>query len=187
MKEGLQVINFNALKHHFSFLKTKMELWLTKGWEEVHKDLSELGENQFDMYTGNLTPDEITGETEHQMELNSIVSPGDLQLYLGKLHFRSITLSDGSRWIIRESESSPGSIHLHPGRNQPLVRRIKALHLKTAVAIIHNNKNNTLSVNDLTTLKINHIRVTLLGLSPVRSIHESRKITETVKFMIGTH
>jgi hypothetical protein len=185
MKEGLRVINFNTLKHHFRYLKMRMDLWAAMGWDKVYNELLELGENQFDIYTGNLTPDDITGYIQEQLEMSGITTSCELRNYLGKTTYRSLTLCDGSRWIIRESESGSGFVHLHPGRNQPLVIRIKALHLKTAVALFYEYHGCLPAIQEFTTLQINMVRTTRLGLSPIKSIEESRGITDTLSFLTG--
>jgi hypothetical protein len=181
-ENNLQV-KLNALKHHASFLRFRLEQWRKKPWNIVKEELQELGNNQFDVYTGELTVDEILTQVNEILTLNKLKTREDLKNWLGKACYRTILLSDCSRWVIREGESELKPVHLHPGRNQLHVKRIRATHLKTAVALIYENRENTSSLQDCTTQKINHIRITHLELSPVKSVEDCHRILETIKFL----
>jgi hypothetical protein len=186
METAHSLVRLNALKHHYFFLKSKMEEWIGMEWAQVREELLQLGNNQFDMYTGNLTEDEICREAGEYLLKNQIQSRTDLHKWLGKSGYKTFVLSDQSMWVVRESGSSQISAHIHPARNQKMVRRIKSSHVKTAIAIIYETKMNTLTVSDYNTLQINAIRTGRTGLSPVRSIEESRKILEIFRFLTET-
>jgi hypothetical protein len=180
------LIRFNALKHHFVFLKSRIEKWSGMDWEIIREELLELGNNQFDIYTGNLSVEEICREADDYLFENQIYSHTDLHNWLGITAYKTLVLSDGSKWIIRESDSLQAPAHIHPARNQMMVRRIKSSHVKTAIAIIFETKVNSLTISDCNTLHINAIRTERTGLSPVRSIVESRRIMDTFRFLTET-
>jgi hypothetical protein len=181
-ENNLQV-KMNALKHHASFLRFRLGQWREKPWNKVKEELQEVGNNQFDVYTGELTVDEILTQVGEILTLNQLKNRADLQKWLGKACYKTILLSDHSRWVIREGEAELKPVHLHPGRHQAYVKRIRATHLKTAVALIYENKENSSSLQDCTTQKINHIRITHLELSPVKSVEDCHRILETITFL----
>ena len=106
-------------------------------------------------------------------------------MWLGKQGYKTVSLSDASRWVIRESTSVGDLAHVHPARNQEVVRRMKAKHLKTAIILILDGMDKT-CLQNLTTEWINHIRVHRLGLSPVKSLAESQNITHTLVFLLDS-
>jgi hypothetical protein len=183
-KEDNLQVKLNALKHHASFLKFRMERWKKMGWSDVREELQELGNNQFDVYTGELPVEEILSQVNGFLLRHHIINRADLQRWLGKAGYKTIVLSDQSRWVIREGESLPAPVHLHPGRNQEQIKRIRATHLKTAIALIYEKIELTSFLDECATQRINSIRIAQLDLSPVKSIKDSRKIMETVKFLM---
>jgi len=177
-------LKLNALKHHLPYLKSRIDQWAGYGWDTIRKELLELGGNQFDVYTGNLSQEDICDDIDQYLTKNHICSRDDLHQWLGRQGYRTVTISDNSRWVIRESVSGPDYAHIHPARNQPGVKRIKANHLKTAVALICENNGNGKPSPEFSTSQINTIRITRLGLSPVKSIEDSTKILEMVRFLL---
>lgn len=175
-------VRFNARKHHFSFLRSRIIQWSQMEWDKVIEELQQLGNNQFDVYTGKLSVDAIRHETACQLSERKIETGDDLRKWLGTKGYRTLLLSDYSRWIVRECESAGFLAHVHPGRNQPLARRIKASHLKTAIALIYELKNEAFLCDRLTTDQINAVRKEKLGLSPVKSASDSYRIKETLLF-----
>jgi hypothetical protein len=177
------MVKLNPLKHHLGFLKDRMESWKGMEWEEVYEEIQELGNNQFDMYTGPLSAERICAETGQILCASGISTKKALHEWLGRIAYRSVRLSDGSKWIIRESEFPDTPAHIHPARYQPCVKRLKSTHLKTALALMYENRHNWPDLPDQGTGYINSVRSGILGLSPVRSVDESKRILETVKFL----
>lgn len=176
-------IRFNALKHHHGYFSSRLELWKKYTWDQVAQEIQELGSNQFDVYTGLLSPEEIVTQTAVHLSQHGIRSKETLENWLGRNSYHTLTLSDGSKWVVRLGEDPARYIHLHPGRQQSLVVRIKASHLKTAVALNMEPENASTAENEHATTLINRIRTALLGLSPVRSAAESRRILQTLAFL----
>lgn len=174
-------IRFNTLKHHFAFLKCRIKEWHAYPIHYVLPEIQELGSNQFDVYTGALTIGEILGEVNIQLSAFSIADSGHLASWIGKRGYRTLRLSDGSCWVIRVGEDPAKFIHLHPCRQQQLVTRIKANHLKTAIILILGN--HIPGPAGFSTSLINEIRREILGLSPVKSVADSRKIMDAYRFL----
>lgn len=177
-------IKFNALKHHASFLLNTILEWKKQNPETIIPELNELGANQFDVYTGHLSVDQITEQVCDYMTNLKITELHSFQKWMGKNHYREIELSDGSKWIIRAGEDSEKFIHIHPGRNQELAHRIKANHLKTAIIIFLENQPDRVNDIQLSTAYINKIRAEILGLSPVRSVSECSKAESALQFLM---
>lgn len=176
-------VRFNALKHHARFLFSQVERWNSFLWDTVRGELQELGNNQFDMYLGEISPADICADIRKQLEQSGIRSREDLKLFLGAKKYKPFSIDDGSVWVVRESESGPEYAHIHPARNQKLVRRMKASHLKTAVAWLYETSKTNVAAGEITTCKINELRMRRLDLSPVKSLSESRRIAETIGFL----
>jgi len=176
-------IRFNALKHHYGYFCSRLGQWEKWPWDQVALEIQELGTNQFDVYTGALSPEEITGQTADQLNSCGVGSRDTLVKWLGKNGYRTLVLSDGSRWVVRLGEDPLKYIHLHPARQQNLVERIKASHLKTAVGLYMDPDYAGTEKNEEATALINRVRTARLGLSPVRSASESRRILQTLTFL----
>jgi hypothetical protein len=149
----------------------------------VNGELQELGNNQFDMYLGEISPADICAEIREQLKQYGIRSREELKSYLGAKEYKTFYIADGSVWVVRESESGPEYAHIHPARNQKQARRMKASHLKTAVAWIYETNRSDAAIEEITTFRINELRIRRLGLSPVKSLTESRRIAETIRFL----
>jgi hypothetical protein len=178
-------IKFNALKHHASFLMNTIPEWKNQNMGTIIPELSELGDNQFDVYTGHLSVHQITHQVCDYMTNLKITERQSFQKWIGKKHYRELVLSDCSKWVIRLGEDPEKFIHIHPGRNQEFVFRVKANHLKTAIVIFIDNQPDSIQDIQLSTAYINKIRAEILGLSPVRSIAECSKALSALKFLIA--
>jgi hypothetical protein len=176
-------VKLNALKHHACFLHLQVSRWNRFPWETVNGELQELGNNQFDMYLGEISPADICIEIRNQLEHFGIRSRKELKAILGAKKYKTFSIADGSVWVVRESESGPEYAHIHPARNQKLVRRMKASHIKTAVAWVYDTSRTDAAFREITTSKINELRIRRLGMSPVKSLSESRRIAETIGFL----
>jgi hypothetical protein len=190
MTESGRLVKLNALKHHLGYLLCRMECWFTMEWDRVNEEMRELGENQFDLYTGTLDIGQILEEIDIQLNSEEIHDREDLKLWLGQVGYGIFRLSDGSKWVIRESDAPGNPAHIHPARNQPLAKRTKSAHLRSVVAILHQFRGNCPPVDTLDTARFNAIRRNSAGLSPVRSIRECQRILQVLTFFktrgIGT-
>ena len=182
-ENNLSPVRFNPMKHHLGWLLQQIERWKQSDRPTVIEELKSLGENQFDLYTGKLSCAEIRDIVLQFLQTENILAPASLQKWLGPRGYQTMTFPDGSVWIIRSGTVPDLYIHLHPARNQQMVKRIKANHLKTVIGLLITGD----SVPELITgqnEKINHIRRQELGLSPVKSLVECRRIVETWRFFV---
>jgi hypothetical protein len=182
MSETSLIVRLNALKHHCHYLESRIVDWKNMDWGMVREELLELGNNQFDMYTGELEVQDICQEVEEYLLKNRVLTREDVHTWLGKAGYKTIQLSDRSLWIIREGELSSEPVHIHPARHQTMVKRMKSTHVKTAVAIIIETGGQDNSYINFNTMNINIIRSEKIGLSTVKSVKESNKILETLFF-----
>ncbi|HOI49321.1 MAG TPA: hypothetical protein PK167_08450 [Prolixibacteraceae bacterium] len=180
-ENNLSPVRFNPLKHHLGWLLQQIERWKQSDHSTVIEELKSLGENQFDLYTGELSCAEIRDLVLQALQTENISAPASLQKWLGSRGYKTMTFPDGSVWIIRCGTNPELYIHLHPARNQPMIKRIKANHLKTVVGLLLAGDSVPEQVTGQNE-KINRIRRQELGLSPVKSLVECRRIVETWRF-----
>jgi hypothetical protein len=168
-------ITFNPHKHHFHFLLEKIGQWKKASWNKVEKDLLIAGENLLDFYTGNMTVEEICYECLEELEKALITDRISFLIWLKHDKYRKISISDTSEWIIKQGLDTERYIHIHPAKQSPYTIRVKATTLKTVVAL---KVNGVLLINDLqeNLQKVNEIRIGLLKLSPVKSLHQQKGI-----------
>ncbi len=183
MEQSRLPVRFNALKHHLRYLLSAAEEWKEQDRALVSERLLELGNNLYDIYTGELEVEILCESVASLLRESGIRSGDDYRCWLGLKRYATVTMSDCSGWILREGRTGGFRIHLHPARNQPLVRRVKASHMKTAVALLLESGVHPDGTGMLTTGLINRVRGAWFGLSPVKSIDESRKIMETIRFL----
>jgi len=173
-------ILFNALKHHRIFIRRQMQGLSTDALPAL---LKVLGNSQMDIYYGTL---DLPGISEEVIAALQQTPVHDETSYLEWLQankgYAEITLSDTSRWILLPGTEPGRYIHLHPARYSPHSIRVKATILKTAIACMI-----ALPADqqpDLHTL--NHIRRTLLDLSPVKDIAQCEHLLKVILMLKGS-
>jgi len=135
-------VMFNGWKHHLGFLAGEVHKWAGKPEQMFPLFVAKtktLGESQFDMYTGELTPDEISHDIINTLLGFRAYEKDDFFRWIDSSNqlFWQITVSDGSEWILRKNEDHESAyIHLHPARHSRLTRRIKGNHLRTALSTL---------------------------------------------------
>lgn len=169
---GPHNIQLNALKHHIGAI---VRLIAGCPVTELSQRLKVLGNSQMDLYLGHLTEEDISQEVLAALQaLHIDTEAGYRQWLIQHHHYRSISLSDKSVWILRLGHDNPKYIHLHPGRYSPGTVRVKATVLKTAITLWIYRRNGLIDViNDIA---LNRVRKEVLQLSPVRSLEESRAV-----------
>jgi hypothetical protein len=176
MKTNIPVpVTFNPLKHHFRFLLAEVEVWKGMEWKQVETELSALGENLLDFYTGELTVENICSECLFFFKNANINSTSDFHEWLKPLEYRKITLSDTSIWIIREGLDPERYIHIHPAKQSPFSIRVRAATLKT-VAVLRIQSCDIQNIINENLQTVNKTRKQLLNLSPVKSLHPEKGI-----------
>ena len=171
-------VTLNCWKHHAGFIKYQSDL-LQKNMvskAELYKLLLIIGESQMDLYLGLLDPKQIADETIIQLRRLSVNNYTDYYKWLtenGK-SYKLMELSDSSVWTLRLGNEREKYIHIHPARYSPLTIRVKAITLKTTIALKSLAEGN---YSEPLNLKfINEMRTILLKLPPLKSLSSSSGI-----------
>lgn len=178
-------IMFNGWKHHLGFLSGALRNWAARPEQLFPLFVAKtktLGESQFDLYVGEMTPEEIAHDIVNILLGFRAYEKEDYFRWIDSSNqlFWQITVSDGSEWILRKNEDHDSAyIHLHPAHHSRLTRRIKGNHLRTAVStlILANMRNEKPGMSLL-----NEVRQNYLGLSKV-SKPLAREIFSTLTFL----
>jgi hypothetical protein len=161
---------FNPLKHHAGFIYHFIAKYDDdrKTDKSLVHDLKSIGRSQMDLYTGSITPPDIAEEIRDRLKKNGLIGINDYLNWIGreKSCFRTITISDESVWILLPGKIPGRWIHFHPGRYSPCTVRVRSETLKTAIATLYFCNKHGNSPDDIQT--INHVRVNMLGLSPLK-------------------
>ena len=156
---------FNPLKHHLGYIKEYIRQFNRDDMTILKSYLQTIGDSQMDLYTGALSIAQIS----HQILIfinDSLLSSKRVYIkFINELNgYCMITISDGSKWILREGLNSERYIHFHPARYSPNTDRIKANTLKSLIAahIIHKNH--------VGLPEINQVRSEILQLAPLKQL-----------------
>lgn len=163
-------IRFNPLKHHRSYILKALQ---ENASEKIIDLLEPICNNYIDIYTGDLTPEEIGAQVADILESIHKLSILDFRKWVGETNgYRQIQLTDGSQWIVRESMEKGQYIHLHPARTGKYSSRFKGSTLKTALMIKTMNP----SAKQIILLEmVNQVRIQI-GLSPVKKLERGKGI-----------
>ena len=152
-----------------AFLILQLQRWSSKP-EQVFplfvSKLKMLGESQFDMYCGKLSPEEIATELEETLRAFRAYEHGAYARWVESSNqlFWQLTISDGSEWTLRLGDTGEHYVHIHPSRHSRHTRRLKGNHLRTGLS--------TLIMAAMRSEKpslplMNEVRANYLGLSRV--------------------
>jgi len=166
-------IRLNCWKHHADYIR--MRINGVKNIDELNgivKEMLSIGNSQMDLYTGRLSPAEISSSIRMQLAKYKINS---YKAYSGWIHkggkdFQLLILIDGSKWALRMGNEEQRYVHIHPGRYSENSIRVKAAAIKTAVAALIWKKLQNLPELDLQA--INYLRKNLISAPPLKSIPE---------------
>lgn len=135
-----------------------------------------IGESQMDLYLGKLNPKQIADETIIRLRRLGVTNYIDYYKWLtedGK-SYKQLELLDKSVWTLRLGNEKKKYIHIHPARYSPLTVRVKAITLKTTIALKSIAKDNY--SEPLNLISINEVRTNLLKLPPLKSLSSSSGI-----------
>lgn len=179
-------VTFNTHKHHFRFLLQQIGVWKTLDWENVEPELLLIGENLLDLYTGNLTVEEICNQCIHFFRTGNINNKDSFLKWLQPCEYRKITISDSSEWVVKEGNDSERYIHIHPAKFSPHNIRVRSTTLKTVIALMINAVNISEQMNE-NLLTVNQIRTTYLQLSPIKSLHRGKGILQLWELFVSNY
>ncbi len=173
----------NPLKHHLSFIR---EFVSFRSSEEIRpefkslmKELRPIGNSTMDVYTGSLSVAGICKEVKQSLETKNLYDQKRFSEWTGMScnDFKTISLSDESRWILKYNKDKNRYIHIFPARFSPLSFRVKANTLKSAILYTVFIGKNYISGEDL-----NQVR-RLMDLSPVKDPADTGAITEMIEIL----
>jgi hypothetical protein len=168
--EVLPPVLFNTWKHHAGALRNRLDAVAVAGpgaLVELGARAAVLGATLMDLYTGPLTPREISARI-----IDGLREAGrlDLPAFRGWLvdqgDFAVVPFpEDESRWVLRLGEEQGRYVHLHPGRWSPATVRVRANVLKTAYVVLAHVR--LFGGNPLDRVLVNEVRRRHLALPPV--------------------
>ncbi len=171
-------VAFNPWKHHRNYVCSQIEQNRRKDETDFSQYLNYIGGTLLDFYLGNLTVEGIINEVNLHFRNNGVNNADTFKHWLGlpAKAFRSIILSDGSRWVMRLGQNDEFYIHIHPGRYSPLTVRCRPTTLKVAIAYRYLFG---FERDDLDVVKINRARK-FADLPPVNTLDS---VTAILKFI----
>lgn len=177
----------NCWKHHAGVVRRRIDEAVAGGEEGIRalpRQLLLIGEGLMDLYLGSLSPRQIALETRGRLEQIGAAHPPAFRLWLQAAGgYRTLDLSDHSRWVLRESPLTDRPWHIHPARYSPLTVRVRANLLKSAIATLAWAELKGLEPVQPTT--VNQARSELLGLSPVGKISSREGLGELLHLLLG--
>ena len=175
-------ILFSGLKHHRHTLRDFIENPANEQILQLRGKLLAIGNSLMDLYIGELTETEIYEEIIEILSAQNAVPEEKYRQFLHPHHYRTVTLSDTSQWVLRWGEKPNRHIHIHPGRYSPHTLRVKATTLKTAIAALIWRRQ---FAQALDTPLLNRLRKDILGLSPVRDLSEAYSVAKVMDVLSG--
>jgi len=165
-------LTYNPYKHHFRFLLAAVEEWRKIPWEKVIPELMQIGNNLIDFYLGELAVKEVANQTIAYFSAMGIRNQSEFLEWLDPPHWKKISLSDESQWLIKQGNDIERYIHIHPAKFSSHTIRVRAITLKTVLALeVRQIKLQPLARQNLEI--VNLIRIELLGLSPIKSLRKN--------------
>ncbi|HYQ59322.1 MAG TPA: hypothetical protein VEP89_18390 [Draconibacterium sp.] len=162
-------IQYNPYKHHFRFLLNELVIWQKNNWDATEMAILSIGNNVFDLYLGQLTPEQVSEEILSYFKTNNITNEAAFNNWLGHLDWKKIPLSDKSEWLIKKRNQWERYIHIHPAKFSNHTIRVRATTLKTVLTLcVHK-----IPIRDnagLNLQSVNKQRISFLRLSPIKSL-----------------
>ena len=178
-------LTFNCWKHHAGFIKKQIEFYRDEkiSVEELQKTLLVIGESQMDLYVGKLSPQKICDEIVSKIKSIGVLALEEYKKWLFEKgnEYKLIKISDNSAWALRLGKQEERYVHIHPGRYSPVTTRVKALTLKTAIAVLIINYEKNVPLMD--TLKINEVRKKILNSPPVKKVSSNSAVARVINIL----
>ncbi len=169
-------ILFHYFKHHLTYIKAWMQnnSSLNPGAITAIKTL---GNSQLDMYSGQLSVNNILEEVSSHLQAGGINDIIEYRQWIDD-GFRLCTLSDGAGFTLRFINHEKFA-HIHPARHTPHALRIKANALKSMICyMLLTNNNEPINIKLL-----NEIRQQYLQLSPVAAYSEINEMEKVFRLL----
>lgn len=178
-------LTLNCWKHHAGFIKNQIEFYGGKkiSVEELQRTLLIIGESQMDLYVGKLSPQKICYEIVSKLKSTGVLAFEAYKKWLfhSGNEYKLIKISDKSVWTMRLGKQEKRYVHVHPGRYSPVTVRVKALTLKTAIAVLIINYKINIPLID--TLKINEVRNEVLNSPPINKVSSNSAVVRVMNIL----
>lgn len=174
---------FNPLKHHLGFIREYIADNPNSEKQtyniSIIKDLRHLGGSLMDIYSGNLSQNDVIKEVLKLLKVKNLTGKENFLEFIGQglKDFKTIILSDSSQWVLKYYNNDVRYVHLFPARNSPYSFRVKANTLKSAILYIICIGKDFITEEDLNMARA------ISGLSPVKDIIDSEAITEMIEIL----
>lgn len=180
MEHGSIPITFNALKHHTAYIKSFIS---RSRFLQLEQRLKPIGVSTLDLYIGELTIETIFAEVTGKLKELGVAEEDKYNEWL-KEHqgYYVMDLSDGSRWVLRESNTCGLYVHIHPGRYSVHTIRARANKLKTAVATAIALKEGV--IDDINLSSVNFIRTNIIKLPPVKNLSPEGSVMKLMDLLL---
>ncbi len=174
---------YQAWKHHAPFLRARLAKVRDQGHREVEvsKGVQRMGDSVTDLYIGELSIDELSGELKTLLGEPLLSSPDRYRNWLGEEGYRILCLSDSSRWVLKDADELDRWIHLHPARHSPLSIRVRGKTLRTAF-LVHLEAAHY-GMDPLDKGLVDHVRANYLQLPPLRSLDRKRGLGRLIELL----
>ncbi|HNW49498.1 MAG TPA: hypothetical protein PKH79_00365 [Prolixibacteraceae bacterium] len=182
---GSLSFRFNPWKHHLQWIVDLLCHVLNTPdhpglKENFIRNIRSINSNYVDIYAGNLTSGEIITEISCELKRLGVTDKTDFGTLLSSQDFLLVSLSDGSRWVLREGLEDAFYVHIHPARNGPLVARIHGNSWKTVVVC----KLFYPQLSGLDQLVVNRLRSEVLELSPIKDVHTCVRLRKASELLM---
>ncbi len=179
-------IQFNLWKHHLNYIKEQIRNSASLGESaliDIKHEILKIGASQMDLYLGDLSPYTISREIINMLtglKINNRILY-EKWISSGVKFYRSLILSDNSKWILRQGNDDKKYIHIHPARRSSFCIRVKAVTLKTAILVsVLSNIQNSIPEN---LLLINSIRKEFLEEPPIKSLSTAGSLVKLIQLI----
>ena len=173
----------NCLKHHAPTVRSRIDAAVANGEAGVRalpSVLVRLGDALMDLYLGPLPAATIAAEVLGQLPGRARREPPAFAAWVGAdAGYRTLELSDGSRWVLRASPVPGRHVHVHPARHSPHSMRATANQLRSAIVALAWAGAHGRDPFDVALY--NEARVGLLQLPPVRSLDLAAGVGELMR------
>jgi hypothetical protein len=173
----------NPLKHHLGFIRDYIDEKLKSGLQTdnmtIIRDLKHLGGSLMDVYTGSLKTGQIINEISEFLKEKNLTGQERFLRWAGNdpKNYKTITLSDGSQWILKYYNDDLRYVHPFPSRCCSHSFRIKANTLKSAILYMLFTGKDFITEEDL------NLARAIAGLSPVKEVVDAEAITEMIEML----
>ena len=174
---------YQAWKHHLPFLRERIERAQASGLEGADgiEGLKRTGDSVTDIYTGRMEVSELLRAIGENLGDLPLMDPAAYRNWLGDKGYRTLSLGDASRWVLKEADDPARWVHLHPARHGPLSVRVRGKTLRTAFMVCLEAAH--LGIDPMSRELVDRVRASYMGLSPIRSLDRKEGLGRIIELL----